>query len=148
MTTTLPNRLAALCVGLVLLSAFGCKQDAAPEAPAPAAMGSMSKAAVASQPSPKVAKIVFVGKQEACDCTRARIDGSLAALESALSGAKTIPVERLQADANEIEVKQYNDMSPIMVLPAVYLLDGEGKLVKMLQGELTSEQIVAALGSS
>ncbi len=121
---------------LVLLS-VSCQQPAAaaPEKP-PTAKVSKTK----------IAKIVFIGKQDACDCTRKRVDDSYAELQSALSGHKDITVERIRVDTDRAQVEPYRKLRAIMVLPAIYLLDGAGKLIEMLQGEVKSEQVKKVLG--
>jgi len=94
-----------------------------------------------------VARIVFVGQREACDCFKERIAKTWKALETALEGHKDLPVERLELDVDEAKVDPYEQMQALMTAPGVYLLDSEGKLVKMLQGELTAEQLRRALGA-
>ena len=47
---------------------------------------------------------------------------------------------------DEAKVDPYEQMQALMTAPGVYLLDGQGKLVKMLQGELTVKQLSKALG--
>jgi len=89
---------------------------------------------------------VFVGQQDACDCTRKRVDDSFAALQTALGDRQDITVERLQEDVDQASVKRYQKMRTIMVLPAIYLLDRSGAPVEMLQGEVTVEQLRHALG--
>ena len=95
--------------------------------------------------SPAVAKIVFVDQEEACDCTRKRIDGTWAALQEALQDRPDLPVERIHGDTQEEAAKAYLDLRPLMVAPGVYFIDAEGGLIDQLQGELTSEQIAALL---
>ena len=109
---------------LVMLAA-SCKQEVA----APASQSSKTN----------VAKIVFVGQKQACPCTRKRIDGSWAALQAAAGARKHIPIERIYMDTDEVEVEPYEKMRAIMVLPAIYLLDGSGKLLDMVQGEVTTD---------
>ena len=53
----------------------------------------------------------------------------------------------LELDVDEAKVDPYEQMQALMTAPGVYLLDSEGKLVKMLQGELTAEQLRRALGA-
>ena len=89
-----------------------------------------------------VAKVVFVDQEECCECTQNRIDGTWAVLSTALEG-REIDVERLHRDTQEADVAKYHEMRPIMVVPAVYFLDSEGKIVEVLQGEVTEEQIKA-----
>ena len=96
--------------------------------------------------SPKVAKIVFVGKKNACDCTRKRVDDSFAAMQKALQGRSDIAVERIQVDVDEEAAAQYQKLRPIMVLPAIYLLENTLALGDLLQGEVAPEQLRKAIG--
>ena len=98
------------------------------------------------EPSAKsVAKIVFVDQEEACDCTRARIDATWSTLQLALEGREGTPVERIHSDTQELQARPYLDMRPLMVAPGLYFLDADGGLVEQLQGELTEGQIGALL---
>jgi cytochrome c biogenesis protein CcdA len=113
------------------------------------------EAAVNETPSPveakeaksEVVKVVFIGQKEACECTRKRVDDSLAALEQALKGREDITFEKLNLDVDESAVAPYQEMEAIMVAPAIYLLDDTGALVEVLQGEVTVEQMAMAMGA-
>jgi len=105
-----------------------------------------AEAPVASQKG-KVARVVFIGQRDACDCTRQRIDVSWKAVEQALAGSPDIVVRRLELDVDEAQAAEYDSLRPLMVPPGVYLLDQHGKLIDMLQGELKVEQVKRALGS-
>ena len=148
MNRTVRARLGLQCAALALIAlSVGCsKEPAAPAKPAPVSTNAAAPPVAEAKPAAQVAKLVFVGKQDACDCTRNRIDDSLAALHAALGDKLTLPIERLQVDVDEVATAPYNEMRPIMVLPAVYLLDADGKLTEMLQGEVTEEQFRNALG--
>jgi hypothetical protein len=102
--------------------------------------------ATAPQAAP-VARVVFVGQAEACDCTRARLDQGSTALAEAL-GDRDIPVERLEADNPEHReaVERLRALSPLMVAPGIYFLDAQGQLVGMTQGETSAEQLREILG--
>lgn len=142
MKTRISSILAAAGLAVTLLApASGCKQDVTAQE-----QGATKVTAAETAPSKKVSKIVFIGKQNACDCTRKRVDNSFAALQKAITGRKDIAVEQLQVDVDEAGVEQYEKLRPIMVLPAIYLLDGSGKLVDMQQGEVTAEQLAKAIG--
>ena len=143
MTKTLLTAIAAagLAVSLSALTT-GCEREADASQQATAALEPAEAAAAKSE----IAKVVFVGKRDACDCTRKRVDESFAALQAALEGRRGIPVERLRVDADEEAVARYRELSPFMVLPAVYLLEESGALVELLQGEVTAEQVRQALG--
>jgi hypothetical protein len=47
---------------------------------------------------------------------------------------------------DDAKVETYQKLGAIMVAPAIYLLDSSGKLIEMLQGEITVEQILIAIG--
>jgi hypothetical protein len=127
----------------VLLSALApaCKQQGVASQQATTAPEPV-KAAVAES---KIAKIVFVGKQNACDCTRKRVEGSWAALQNALGTPAKLPVERLQVDTNGAQVEPLRQQKAMMALPAIYFVDDKATVLELLQGEVTDAQIAAAL---
>jgi hypothetical protein len=137
----------ASVISLLALAA-SCKREVAAAGTAVATtVASASTAATTKPAQATVTKVVFVGKQDACDCTRKRVDDSLAALQTALGDRQDIAVERLQEDIDQARVTRYQQMGAIMVLPGIYLLDGSGAPVEMLQGEVTVEQLRRALGN-
>lgn len=108
----------------------------------------VTAAAAEARPGP-VAKVVFVGKERACDCTRKTVDAGWAALETVLGNPAKLPVEKLQIDTDASRVAPYRALRPLlMALPGIYLLDAKGQLVELLQGEVSAEQIAAALGGT
>ncbi|NMB76491.1 MAG: hypothetical protein GYA21_15340 [Myxococcales bacterium] len=142
------TQLTSLLIGLALsFAAAGCSNpsNAAPGA----ASASTANAPLAASTSPaatKVTKIVFVGKQNACDCTRRTIDAGWAALQKALGTPAKLPVERLQIDTEGEMVAPYRKQKPMMALPAIYFVDGKNVVLELLQGEVSEAQIAAALG--
>jgi hypothetical protein len=90
------------------------------------------EAATKAGPSAKVAKIIFVGKQNACDCTRARIDKTWNALQKVLGAPPSIPVERLDLDTHAEQLEPYSLMERLMVPPGVYLLDDGNGVIQLL----------------
>jgi hypothetical protein len=115
---------------------------AVPPATSPAA--DPTGAGAVSTPSSPVDRIVFVGKENACQCTRTAIDASWTALQEALGGA-SIPIEKLTIDTQAAQVAPYRDMQAILAIPAIYFFDALGGLVNMLQGEVTADAIRAIL---
>ncbi|NMC68591.1 MAG: hypothetical protein GYA57_00830 [Myxococcales bacterium] len=115
-------------------------QTATTASPTPVAGDPAGSAAAVSTPTSPVARIVFIGKENACQCTRAAIDASWAALQEALAGAN-IPVERLQIDTQSVEVAQYREIQAIFGLPAIYFFDASGGFLRQLQGEVTADAI-------
>jgi hypothetical protein len=94
-----------------------------------------------------VARVVFVGQAESCDCTRKRIDDGTAALAAAI-GERDIPVERLEADNPEHreQVELLRELRPLMVAPGIYFFDADDELLEMTQGETTAEELALILG--
>jgi len=117
----------------------------APAAPAaPKGLSAAAGAAPTAVAASRVAKVVFVGKKEACECTRKAIDASRKALTTAL-GARGITVEEIQSDIDGSKVEFYKVLKPHLTLPALYFLDAKDGIVELLQGELTEAQIQAVL---
>jgi hypothetical protein len=144
---------------LAVLALSGCDRKAeASSSPAPATTSAAQTATTAttspvaanpnapavSTPTSPVAKIVFIGKENACRCTRAAIDASWAALQEALAGAN-IPIEKLLVDTQVDLVAPYREMQPLVAIPGLYFLDASGGYIHLLQGEVTAAAIRAVL---
>lgn len=95
----------------------------------------------------QVTHLVFIDKQNACNCTRARVAKGWDALQSALGGRATPSVERLYVDTQPEQVQKYRQMRPMMAVPALYFLNASDALVDQLQGEFTTQQIQAIFAS-
>lgn len=126
-------RIHVAALALIIVVA-GCEKDAV-EAPA----------AKQENPGTRVASIVFVGQKDACQCTRDRIDASWAALEAALGRQPAVQVERIQEDVDTARADEFAGLKPVIVVPGIYFLDEKGKLVELLQGEVTADQVAAVL---
>lgn len=113
-----------------------------------ASSGSVAPSPMSNDSTAKVVRIVFVGKEHACDCTRKKVDTALAALQKVLGTPPKIPVEMLKADTEEEKVEPYRKQKPMMALPAIYFVDGKGSVVEMLQGEISEEQVSKVLSAS
>ena len=139
------TNLTTLLLGLALsFTTAGCNTPSK----APPGRASAAQAQAAATPAAtKVTKIVFVGKQNACDCTRKAVDAGWAALQKALGTPAKLPVERLQIDTQGDKVAPYRQQKPMMALPALYFVDGKDMVLELLQGEVTEQQIIAALAS-
>jgi hypothetical protein len=136
-----------LSASSLLLVAAGCNRTSrAAAAQTTASATSVSQPAAAKPTGTKVTKIVFVGKEHPCDCTRKALDAGWSALQKALGTPARVAVERLQVDTQGDKVEPYRQQKPIMALPAIYFLDGKGVVTELLQGEVTAEQIGQALG--
>jgi len=127
---------------LLTLGLGACERTKA--APAPVAANPPASA-VKSQPASKVAKIVFIDKEKACDCTRKRVEETWTALQSALGTPPALPVQRLHGDSQAAEAATYTNAKPLMVPPGIYFIDGQGAVVEMLQGEVEAKEIAAVV---
>jgi len=130
----------ARLIPLLLLLAPAC--DAGGTEPATPAIPTVVAPATA------VARVVFIGQKESCDCTRERIDKGIAALTTAI-GDRAIPVDRIQADLPEHreQVEMLRTLRPFMVAPGIFFFDAADELVGMTQGETTAEELQLILGS-
>jgi hypothetical protein len=108
------------------------------------ASGASSSACSAPTPA-VVTRVVFIGKKEACDCTRKAIDAGLKSLETTLAAGHAMPVEKLDVDADPDQVNTYRLMKPFVALPAIYFLDVNEGLVELLQGEVSEAQVQTVL---
>jgi hypothetical protein len=123
--------------GLVLFAAAAVASVDCRRSPPSQAFVDASPRASAS----KLSKIVFVGKEHACECTRKSVDTGWTTLQKTLGSQSTIPVERIQVDTESARVEPYRAQKPIMALPAVYFIDAKGSVLDMVQGEVTEAQI-------
>jgi hypothetical protein len=122
------------------------KAEAASTEASAAVVASAAQDLGANEVKTKIEKIVFIGKEHACDCTRKKVETAQAALQKLLGNPAKIPVETLLADTQEDQVEPYRQMRPMMALPAIYFIDDKGGLVEMLQGEITEAQVSKVLG--
>jgi hypothetical protein len=150
--------LAASALALVALIALpaGCKDERKAAAKASAAKNAAKNAKgkpgavplATGSAKAGVAKIVFVGKGEACACTKKRIAGSWKTLGEVNAGAKKLPVEKLQLDTDKDKVAVYRKQKALITLPGVYLVDAQGKVLTLFQGQLEAEQLRRGISGS
>lgn len=134
-----------LTVALVTVASLGACSRPAGAPPGPAA--TVTPTAIPAAKA-KVARVVFVGQQNACDCTRKAIDASWQALAAVLGPENRLPIERLQADTQEAQVAPYRARRPFFTAPAIYVLDETDGLVELFQGAVTEAQLRPVLASA
>ena len=140
-----PARSSTLLLALVLaLTVVACERSQAASSSAPSPAGLAQAAATTPAPQ-KLTRVVFVGKKNACDCTRKTVDAGWATLQRALGTPAKLPVEQLQIDTEAEKVEPYRKQKPIMALPAIYFLDGKNVVLELLQGEVSEAQLAAIL---
>jgi hypothetical protein len=135
----------ALSMALAGVACGRTRASAEPERSSKTAAPLGSASAAGERASAKITRVVFVGKEHACDCTRKRQEAGWAALEAALGTPPTVPVEQLKVDTQPERVEPYQKQKPTVTLPALYFVDGKDSVVELLQGEITREQIAAVL---
>lgn len=138
------NTVVLCCVFTLSFAFAGCERSQAASTSG-ASVEATAQASTAEPAARKLTSIVFVGKQNACDCTRKTVDAGWAALQKALGTPAKLPVLQLQIDTDPEKVAPYQKQKPIMALPAIYFLDGKDVVVDLLQGEVSEAQIAAVL---
>jgi len=141
----LQNALGLMVTALAV--SVACRSpEVQPESTAAASASAAPVAAPAASAQTRVTQIAFLDKQECCQCTQTRIDATWSALQSALAGRQKAPaITRVHVDTQTELAAQYRSKQAFVALPAVYLLDGEGNVVELLQGEVTQAELSAAL---
>lgn len=145
--TTIRSSMFLLALVLAL-TGVACQRSQAASSSAPNTGGHAQAATATPAPAPapqKLMRVVFVGKKNACECTRKTVDAGWATLQTALGTPAKLPVEQLQIDTEAERVEPYRKQKPIMALPAIYFLDGKDVVVELLQGEVSEAQIAAIL---
>jgi hypothetical protein len=134
------NQIRFVCVAALLCvtAALGCETKAQGN-PAPAASSTAPLATA------QVARIVFLDKKEACDCTRKRVQQAWALLDRTMKAVRVVPVERIFVDTQAATAAGYQAKRPAQALPAVYFLDDKSGVIDMLQGDLEEEPVATLL---
>lgn len=117
----------------------------------PVAVDGKSGTPAAAAPAPShaqqvpagVAEIVFVDKEKPCPCTDERTKASWKVLQNALKDRKDVRVTRIHYDTESAKAERYTRLKPLMVIPGLYFMNGQGKVLAMLQGEVKLAQITA-----
>jgi hypothetical protein len=130
---------------LIPVLALAASVQVACETDTPPAAVSDPGGNAAARPGVTVARVVFVDKENACDCTRTRTEATWTALQSALGTPARVPVERIHSDTQAAEAARYTALKPLMVIPGVYFVDDRSGVIELLQGEVTTAQVAAVL---
>lgn len=117
--------------------------------PACAKSKALPPAAVAATPVPtsasKIARVVFMDKEHACECTRKRVEDTWTALQAAVGTPPKLPIERIHVDTQAAQAGPYVSEKPLVVPPGIYFVDRQQHVFELLQGEIKAEEIIAVL---
>ncbi|HJX63104.1 MAG TPA: hypothetical protein VJ860_04040 [Polyangia bacterium] len=117
--------------------------------PACAKAKGLPAAAVAATPVPtsasKIARVVFMDKEHACECTRKRVEDTWTALQAAVGTPPELPIQRIHVDTQAAQAGQYISAKPLMAPPGIYFVDQQEHVFELLQGEVKTEEIAAVL---
>ena len=142
-------RLFLTFVALLGLGLAGCGDEIADasgsDCDVPAAKALEAQGQVAQAVGAKLHRVVFIDQEEACGCTRERIDATWEALDTALVDRPEITVERVFGDTQESEAAPYIAMKALVVAPGIYFFDEKDTLLEMMQGKLSAEQLAVAV---
>jgi hypothetical protein len=144
MMKTVSTTLLSLTL-LVSFALLGCERSKAAQGATAESAAKAQQPPTAAPAQAKATKVVFVGKEHACACTKKTVDAGWAMLQKVLGTPAKLPVERLAVDTEADKVAPYRQQKPVMALPAIYFVDSKGAVIEMLQGEVTAEQIAAVL---
>jgi len=128
----------AIIVSLSLLCLPACAKGKS----MPAAAAAATSPAVTTS---RVARVVFMDKENACKCTRKRVDDTWAALQTALGTPPKLPIERIHVDTQAAQAGPYTNAKPLIVPPGIYFMDQQQHLFELLQGEIKADEITAVL---
>ncbi len=100
-----------------------------------------------SKAKAKVTQLVFIGKKNACPCTKKSVDAGKKALQSVLGKQSRYRLQELNFDveADRARLDALREKRAMTALPAIYFLDSAGVVKERLQGDITEAQIRAAL---
>ncbi len=126
-----------------VLTAAGCNQKAS--AASGTGQSQAAQTASAAPKQPAIVRLAFLDKEQACDCTKARIEKSWNALQAALGSSKALQVDRIHADTEASKAAPLMAQRKAIALPALYFLDTNGWVVELLQGEIEESAIRKAL---
>jgi len=130
-------------VVVALGAAVGCNQKA--EAAGGPEQSQPAQSANAAPKKSAVARLVFLDKAEACECTQKTINKGWTALQAALGSGNPLPVDRIHVDTQGDQAAPLLAQRKIVAVPALYVLDANGNVLEMLQGELEEAEVRRAM---
>lgn len=96
---------------------------------------------------PLVSKIIFVDKQNACKCTRAKTENAWNLLNESIKNNKSISLEKVFGDVEPQKIEPFKAQQSFFAYPAIYFLDSQNKVIKLLQGEIDEQSVKAVINN-
>jgi hypothetical protein len=103
------------------------------------------QAAQAEGPKPALARVVYITASKACACTLKRCQAADAVVAQLFTGGRQRLLSRLDMAKDKDAARPYIQNYQVFALPALLLLDGQGKLLWSAQGEMVKEDIAKQL---
>lgn len=132
-----------IVVVLALGAVVGCNQKA--EAAGGTEQAQPAQSTSAATRKSAVARLVFLDKAEACECTQKTINKGWSTLQTALGSGNPLPVDRIHIDTQADQAAPLLAQRKIVAVPALYVLDASGNVLEMLQGELEEAEVRKAM---
>jgi len=133
--------LVVMVLGLAVAS--GCDRKA--QASSGTGQSEAAQTASAAPKKSPVARLAFLDKAEACECTQKNIDKGWTALQAALGSGNSMPVDRIHVDSQADQAAPLLAQRKVIAVPALYLLDANGFVIDMLQGDIQESDVRKAL---
>lgn len=133
--------LVVMALGLAVAAGCDKKAEASNGTGQPAA----TQTANATAKKSPVARLAFLDKAEACECTQKTINKGWGSLQAVLGSGNPMPVDRIHVDTQADQAAPLLAQRKIIAVPALYLLDANGFVIDMLQGDIEESDVRKAL---
>lgn len=102
--------------------------------------------AVQAEGKGALARAVYITASKACACTLKRCQAADAVVAQVFSGARQRFLSRIDMATDEDAARPYIQKYRVFALPALLMLDTQGKLLWSAQGELDRDEVAFKLG--
>ncbi len=97
--------------------------------------------------SSELVSVILLTTSDSCACTMTRCQEGEAALDAALAKvAEDLTLEKVDQAEQRDRLKELVKKYPASILPVVYFLDKDGKLLDQLEGDFTETQVGEIVG--
>jgi len=100
----------------------------------------------AGVPQSRLARAVYITTTKACACTLKRCQAGDALVAQLFKGSRQRLLTRLDTAGDKDAAESYIQNYRVVVLPALLMFDGQGKLLWSAQGELDKDEVAFKLG--